>query len=338
MPIIPLEECLDRAINLRITTLDEGHQSAVRLFAGFYEGHPDLVVDLYGRTLVLFNFCEGQQQGRELLEKAQQMLLERLQWVTSVIQKTRFTEDPDARRGRITFGESPDSTIEENGIRYVLDLTMNQDASFYLDTRNLRTWLQAHSRGLEVFNTFAYTGSLGVAALAGGAAKVVQVDRNAKYLSLARSSAMLNHLDLGKMKLRTEDFFSDIGKLKREGRAFDLVLLDPPFFSVSDRGRVDQVAESNRLVNKVRPLVKDGGRIIAVNNALFLPGKNYIDGLNELCKDGYLTIEEIIPIPEDITGFPETVVSPGPVDPAPFNHSTKIVVLRVKRTIASKKE
>jgi len=64
---------------------------------------------------------------------------------------------------------------------------------------------------MDVLNTFAYTGSLGVAALAGGAVHVLQVDRNGRFLELARRSAMANHLDLGRMKLRADDVFNEIG-------------------------------------------------------------------------------------------------------------------------------
>jgi 23S rRNA (cytosine1962-C5)-methyltransferase len=56
--------------------------------------------------------------------------------------------------------------------------------------------------------------------------------------------------------------------------------------------------------------------------------------LEGLCKDGYLKIQELISIPEDFTGYPETRVRMPMTDPAPFNHSTKIAVLTVKRKSA----
>ena len=49
--------------------------------------------------------------------------------------------------------------------------------------------------------------------------------------------------------------------------------------------------------------------------------------------DGYLKIKELIPVPEDFTGYPETRLNKPITDPAPFNHSTKIAVLEVKRKI-----
>jgi 23S rRNA (cytosine1962-C5)-methyltransferase len=94
---------------------------------------------------------------------------------------------------------------------------------------------------------------------------------------------------------------------------------------------VDLERESQRVINKVRPLVKDGGWLVAINNALFLSGAEYVRQLQELCADGYLAVEELIPVPEDCTGYPATRVGVPPVDPAPFNHSTKIAVIKVKR-------
>jgi 23S rRNA (cytosine1962-C5)-methyltransferase len=331
MTTITLEKKLEAAIQARQFVFDDANHAAERMFAGFYEGEPNLVVDIYGSTLLLTSYTEALSQSAELLENAQRILLERFPRIACVVQKHRLASDPNLKRGWISYGVKPDSYIIENGITYALDLTINQDASFYLDTRLLRAWLFEHCRGLDVLNTFAYTGSLGISALAGGAAHVMQVDRNARYLSLARQSAMLNHLDLGKMKLRTVDFFIEVSQLKKDRILFDLAILDPPFFSVTEMGRVDQVSESGRMINKVRPLVRDGGRIVAVNNALFLSGQDYLDSIQALCADGYLEIEQYIEVPQEVTGFPSTIVARPPVPAEPFNSPTKIVLMRVKR-------
>jgi 23S rRNA (cytosine1962-C5)-methyltransferase len=107
------------------------------------------------------------------------------------------------------------------------------------------------------------------------------------------------------------------------------VLIDPPFFSTTSKGKVDQVHESARLINKVRPLIRHGGCLIAINNALYVSGKEYLQTLEELGRDGYLKIRELIPVPEDFTGYLETRSDRPITDPAPFNHSTKIAVLDV---------
>jgi 23S rRNA (cytosine1962-C5)-methyltransferase len=331
MPVNGIETRLQLALAARSALLDSEERQALRLFSGFYEGCPDLVVDLYARTLVLFDYSKDSLAGERNLDLAQDFYLDIFPWIECVIHKRRHAQAQVLRLGKVAFGQIPAQQISEHGVIYAIDLLMNQDASFYIDTCNLRKWLFDNAAGWQVLNTFAYTGSLGIAALAGGASHVIQNDRSKKFLALARQSAMQNKLDLGKMKLRGADFFGAVAQFKRQGMLFDCLIIDPPFFSSTSKGTVDLVNENSRLINKVRPLVKHDGWLITINNALFLSGADYIQSLESLCQDGYLFIEEIIPIPEDITGFPETIMHQPPADPTPFNHPTKIVILKVKR-------
>jgi 23S rRNA (cytosine1962-C5)-methyltransferase len=261
----------------------------------------------------------------------QSFYLQALPWIDCVLQKFRYAESRNLRNGVIKFGLQPADWIEEHGVRYALDLRLNQDASFYPDTRHLRAWIIANSQGQRVLNLFAYTGSLGVAALAGQAQQVIQVDLKKKFLDLARRSVNMNAFDLAKMLLDSNDFFSRVAFYKRQGARFEQVIVDAPFFSTTRKGSVDLINQSVRLVNKLRPLVADGGRLVVVNNALFLSGKDFIGSMQALCQDGYLSIEQSIPIPEDICGYSDTIVRKPPVDPAPFNHPTKILVMTVRR-------
>jgi 23S rRNA (cytosine1962-C5)-methyltransferase len=331
-----VEELLNRALLARTDFLtqseNEGrHDTAFRLFNGFVEGFPDLVVDLYARTLVLVNYAQQPHEGLAVLAVAQQFFLQRLPWLHSVIVKTRHSVDNVERRGVLVYGTSPDRKVREHGIWYAVDLMLNLDASLYLDTRNLRSWAISKLAGMRVLNTFAYTGSLGVAALAGGARQVIQMDLNRRFLNLAKDSFTLNGFPIRRADFLSGDFWALTSRLNRAGALFDCVFVDPPFFSLTERGRVDLVEHSSRVINKVRPLVAHNGWLVAINNALFVSGEQFHAQLEALCDGGYLSIEELIPVPPDFTGYPKTRVGTLPVDPFPFNHSTKIAVLRVSR-------
>jgi 23S rRNA (cytosine1962-C5)-methyltransferase len=331
--IVPL---LCSAVAGRADLFDTRHESAFRLFNGFFEGCPDLVVDLYARTLVLYNYADPPGGAQPILAEAQEFLRGQLPWARAMILKTRNADRLDARRGVVLFGETLDRRVRDpkGKVWYAVELLLKRDASFYLDTRNLRAWAQSHLAGKTVLNTFAYTGSLGVAALAGGASRVVQLDRSRVFLNVAKTSYTLNGFPIHKVDFITGDFFTQVSHLKRAGQHFDCVFVDPPFFSTTSKGTVDLVHESHRVINKVRPLISDGGYLVAINNALFVSGADYIRTLEALCADGYLSVEELIPVPLDLTGYPQTIVKAPPVDPAPFNHSTKIAVLRVRRKAA----
>ena len=258
-----------------------------------------------------------------------QFLNASLGWLRAGIVKTRNGATQEDKCGKLLFGTELDRKIKEHDTWYAINLTMNRDSSLYLDTRNLRKWIIENLRGKSVFNTFAYTGSFGVAALKGGASQVVQVDLNREFLNIAQESYSLNSFPIKKGSFIPRDFFEQVGNMKREKKFFDCAIIDPPFFSTTSKGKVDQEKESARLINKVRPLINDGGYLIAINNALFVSGKEYMQTLESLCKDGYLKIKELIPVPEDFTGY--NPVGKPITDPSPFNHSTKIAVLEVKR-------
>lgn len=322
---------LERALLAREGLLDANHLGAWRLFNGFLEGSPELVIDLYGRTVVLHNYAEAPQDTQAIIQAAQSILLARLPWISTIILKRRNSPSAEEKRGTLLFGEQPDRKVLEQGVWYALDLCMHQDASLYLDTRTLRGWARQHLQNKAVLNTFAYTGSLGVAALAGGAKQVLQLDLNRAYLNLAKSSYTLNGFPIHKTDFLVGDFWELVGRLKRAGAGFDCVFIDPPFYSATRKAVLDLNNDSARLINKVRPLINDGGWLISINNALYVSGKEYLQALEELCVDGYLKIAELIDVPLDCTGSPNTRTG-GPVtDPSPFNHSTKIAVLAVRK-------
>jgi 23S rRNA (cytosine1962-C5)-methyltransferase len=319
---------LEKAIEARKPLMDDAHVSAFRLFNGFSEGDPDLALDIYGSTLVIHNYADDPQQNQSTLEEIVAYLRASLSWLHAGIVKSRNGKTQDDKKGRILFGEKLDTRIKEHNVWYAINLTMNRDASFYLDTRELRKWLIENMQGKSVLNAFAYTGSLGVAAMAGGASQVVQTDLHNQFLNLAKDSYSLNGFPIQKKDFVAQDFFPVVAHYKNTKQLFDCVIIDPPFFSTTPKGKVDLVNESARLINKVRPLIRDGGRLVTINNAIYVSGRDYMRTLEDLCKDGYLSIRELIPVPEDFIG--NASITPI-TDPAPFNHSTKIAVLDVKR-------
>lgn len=320
---------LEKALASRASLIDPEHESAFRLFNGFTEGCPELVIDIYASTALIHNYADDPGQGLVTVQEAVNFLNNSISWLRAGIVKTRNGKTQEEKCGMLLFGTAPDRKIKEHGVWYAIDLTMNRDASLYLDTRSLRKWIIDNLKDKSVLNTFAYTGSFGVAAMKGGASRVVQIDLNREFLNLAKTSYTLNGFPIQKGDFISRDFFEQVGNMKRDKKSFDCVIIDPPFFSTTAKGRVDQERESARLINKVRPLVNDGGCLIAINNAVFVSGAEYLQTLEALCKDGYLNIRELIPVPQDFTGY--NPVSKPITDPSPFNHSTKIAILSVKR-------
>lgn len=341
MPSPTPPDLLTDAIAARSALIDPAHRTAFRAFNGHLEGDARYVVDVYATTAVVFHRSAppaGDALGSEDAAADLHALIVRLRtelpWLQAVVVKERDDSNDLERQGRIAY-QDPDghgvaSEVREHGVRYAVDLRMNQDASFYLDTRNLRRWLIDHAEGASVLNTFAYTGSLGVAARAGGAARVLHTDLSRRFLNVAKTSYTLNGFPVQRKDFQARDFWSFVRGQKLQGALYDLAILDPPFFSSTPGGTVDLERNLARLVNKVRPLIRSEGRLALVNNSLFVSGAAFLEELEALCSGGWMTIERTIDVPDDVAGTPSTRWNEPVVDPAPFNHSTKIAILTVR--------
>ncbi len=320
------------ALAHRLPRLVAPHTQALRLFNGYSEGFPRVAVDLYGTTLVLHDATSraGDREGMVALVTAAR---EAMPWVTTALWKRRESLSQDERNGTVLFGDEAQLTrkVQEDGVWYTTRLTLNRDASLYLDTAPLRAWAKTNLTGKRVLNAFAYTGSLGVAAQAGGAETVVHTDLNNAFLTVAKDSYALNRFPVEKKNFKAGDFFDLVGRLKREEDLFDCVFVDPPFFSVTEKGRVDLVQDMERVLNKARPLIAHGGWLVAINNGVFVSGADFMKTIDAICASGHLSLEQRVDVPEDFTGYPDTRQAGLDVDPSPFNHSTKIAVLKVTR-------
>jgi len=320
---------LDAALRARAPLHDDEHVGALRLFNGFSEGDPTLALDVYGRTLVAHDHAHAPDPAR--VEAVVRTAFDRLPWLRAAVWKSRRAEG-DKRNGEVVRGDVADldRRVREAGVWYATALTLHRDAGLYLDTRGLRAWAKGALGGKRVLNAFAYTGSLGVAAMAAPAREVIQLDRAASALAEARRSYALNGFAVTRRGFVTEDYFTATARMRREGGLFDCVMIDPPFFSATGAGRVDLEADAARVLAKARPLVGDGGALVAVNNALFVSGRAWLAALEALCADGYLAVETLVAAPDDCVGMAGAAPQ-WPADPAPFNHPTKIAVLRARR-------
>lgn len=175
------------------------------------------------------------------------------------------------------FGTPPQDpfTVEESGNRFRIRLLGSRHPGLFLDHAPLRQWLMKRSRGWNVLNTFAYTGSLSIAAARGGAAHVTTLDLANSAIRWARENWELNQFAEEKARFIAGDVFEWLPRLKREGKQFDCVILDPPSFSRGDKGRFSTAKDLERLHGLALDLVSDGGMMVTSINSANVPWSKY---------------------------------------------------------------
>ncbi|XXF76419.1 class I SAM-dependent methyltransferase [Myxococcaceae bacterium GXIMD 01537] len=196
--------------------------------------------------------------------------------------------------GRVGQG-SERLVVEEQGLRFWVNLGDYLDTGLFMDHRNTRARVREEARGKRFLNLFAYTGAFTVYAAAGGAARTVTVDLSNTYLDWAEENLALNGLADARHALIRADAKAWVAAQREEPERYDLVVCDPPSFSTSKRmeGTFNVQRDHPRLIEDIRAVLAPGGVLYFSNNYLGFE-------LNESAVRG-MEVEEITPasIPED---------------------------------------
>lgn len=175
----------------------------------------------------------------------------------------------------VLFGEPPAAhcTVHEGSAQYRVQMHGVKHPGLFLDHAPLRAWLIGNSKNLRVLNTFAYTGSLSVAAALGGAAHVTTLDLSKATMRWAQENGELNGLCDDRARWIAGDVFEWLPRLKREiaqGKqpAFDMVIADPPSFSRGEKGVFSTAKDLTALhVLLLGVLAPNGLLVTSINSA-----------------------------------------------------------------------
>jgi len=204
----------------------------LRLIYAESDGLPGLIVDRYNDVLVMQSLTAGSEFWKETLAD---VLLEET-GASTIYERSdadvRELEGLEQNTG-VLRGTLPDTqiTIQENNLKFIINLASGHKTGFYLDQRDNRLRVRELARNREVLDCFCYTGGFTLNALAGGAKSVVAVDSSAEALSLGRENAHLNGEQAESVEWCEGDVFKVLRKFRDEGRSFDMIILDPPKFA-----------------------------------------------------------------------------------------------------------
>ncbi len=247
-------------------------QEARRLFHGrghCFPGYTDLLIDIFPPVVLITLY---QPKPQEWLRHLVQLLRDTLpQPPDAILLQERQRTAPTSQ---LLYGTLPEQPVAlEAGLQYRLRLENAQNIGFFLDMAVGREQVRQRAKGKRVLNLFAYTCSFSVAALAGGATQVVNLDMNKGALQLGRENHRINQLDLRKVSFLDVELFRSFSKLRRLA-PFDLVICDPP----ASQGK-SFTAERHwpKLINRLPELLHPEGEVLACLNTPHLP-PDFLEG------------------------------------------------------------
>ncbi|MGZ3787512.1 MAG: class I SAM-dependent methyltransferase [Bacteriovorax sp.] len=180
---------------------------------------------------------------------------------SNVLVQKRYLPRPELE---VLKGAVPEqATASENGMTFNLKFGTSQNIGFFLDMALGREWLVQHSRDKKVLNLFAYTCSLSVAALKGGARGVVNIDMSKSALSVGKENHLLNGIDLRAVNFFSYDIMKSWNNLLRHG-PYDIVIIDPP----TNQGESFKVERDYyKIVKRLDGMTNDQAEVLACLNS-----------------------------------------------------------------------
>ncbi|MCI9098812.1 MAG: class I SAM-dependent rRNA methyltransferase [Lachnospiraceae bacterium] len=248
--------------------------SSCRVIFGEADFLPGLVVDKFADVLVVQSLALGIDRLKgQILQYLTEILAQDGIVIRGIYErsdaKVRRQEGMELYKGFI--GEAFDTKvqIEENGVRYCVDVENGQKTGFFLDQKNNRKAIQRLCGGAHVLDCFTHTGSFALNAGLAGAKHVLGVDASETGITQAEENARLNGLS-HVVKFQCADVFELLPAFERQGQKFDVVILDPPAFTKA-RNSVKNAVKGYREINlRGIKLVKNGGFLATCSCSHFM--------------------------------------------------------------------
>lgn len=258
---------------------------------------PGLVIDKFSDVLVVESLALGidRLKGR-IVELLKEVLKEDGIHIRGVYERSdaKVREQEGMQRFKGFIGEEFDTKVEirENGVRYFVDVKDGQKTGFFLDQKYNRQAVARLCAGAEVLDCFTHTGSFALNAGMAGASRVTGVDASELGVAQARENAALNGLQ-DRVEFVCADVFDFLPGLEKEGKKYDVVILDPPAFTKS-RNSVKKAVKGYREINmRGLKLVKDGGYLATCSCSHFMDFELFTQTIAQAAKSVHKRLRQV---------------------------------------------
>lgn len=202
--------------------------NCIRAFFSEGDGIPGLIIDKFDKYVsVQFRNSGVETFRQDIINSIKKVMKPKGIYERSDVEN-RTLEGVEQKTG-IVFGEIPERVImEDNGLKYSIDIIDGQKTGFFLDQRDSRKFIRKYlTKDTKFLDVFSSSGGFSMAALKENCKKVIAIDKEPHALELCRENYALNEFT-GDFVTMEGDAFLLLKTLVGRGEKFDVVTLDPP--------------------------------------------------------------------------------------------------------------
>ena len=266
--------------------------NSCRLIFAESDGLPAVIADKFGEVIVLQILCLGMERFKgDIVDALVQELSPRGVYERNDV-PVRELEGLSQQTG-LLFGEVPDRVeMQENGVRFLVDVREGQKTGFFLDQKENRAAIAPFVPGMRVLDCFTHTGSFALHAAHYGAAEVTGVDISEHACACALENARLNGVE-DRVRFECANAFDFLRAHQTAGEQYDVVILDPPAFTKT-RSAVEGALRGYKEINlRGMKLTRDGGYFVTCSCSQHVTPDLFRGMLLDAQKDAKVQLRQI---------------------------------------------
>ena len=270
-----------------------GYTENCRLVFGEADGLPQLIIDKFNDYLVIQTLALGIDVWKPAIVQALQTLFSPEGIYERNDVPVRELEGLPQQKGFLSAPFDTQIIINENGLRFHVDLENGQKTGYFLDQQDNRKSIQHIVKGADVLGAFTYTGTFEIHAAHYGARSVLGLDISASAVQQATRNAELNGV-ADRCRFETANAFDVLKQWAKEGRQYDVVMLDPPAFTKS-RETIQKAITGYKEINlRGMKLVKPGGFLVTSSCTNLVHPELFLQTIDMAAKDARRKIRQVI--------------------------------------------
>lgn len=278
-----------RALDYRRRFADLG---SCRLIFAESDGLPAVIADKFGDVIVVQILCLGMERFKgDIVDALAQELSPRGVYERNDV-PVRELEGLSQQTG-LLWGEVPDRVeMQENGVRFLVDVKEGQKTGFFLDQKENRAAIAPFVPGMRVLDCFTHTGSFALHAARYGAAEVTGVDISEHACACALENARLNGVE-DRVRFECANAFDFLRAQQTAKAQYDVVILDPPAFTKT-RSAVEGALRGYKEINlRGMKLTRDGGFFVTCSCSQHVTPDLFRGMLMDAQKDAHVQLRQI---------------------------------------------
>jgi len=269
-----------------------GYVENCRLIFGEADQLPALIIDKFNDYFVIQTLALGIEKWKGAIVDAINKIFSPKGIYERNDVPVRTLEGMEQIKGFLSEPFDTSIIINENGLKFHVDVENGQKTGYFLDQQDNRRAIANVVKGADVLEAFTYTGTFSLHAAHYGAKSVLGLDISENAVDMCRKNAILNGYD-NICKFEAMNAFDALKQWTKDGRTYDVVMLDPPAFTKS-RENIGKAVTGYKEINlRGMKLTRPGGFLVTASCTNLVPPQMFLDTIAAAAKDAKRTLRQV---------------------------------------------